>query len=96
MINIYVGNLAYQVNSDDLREAFEQFGKVETASVVMDKATGRSKGFGFVEMSDRAEGEEAIKQMNDQPIKGRPVRVNEARPRTDSPSGFAPRRERRD
>lgn len=96
MINIYVGNLAYQVNSDDLREAFEQFGKVETASVVMDKATGRSKGFGFVEMSDRAEGEEAIKQMNDQPIKGRPVRVNEARPRTDNPSGFAPRRERRD
>lgn len=90
MMNIYVGNLAYQVTSEELRAAFEQFGEVDSASVVMDKATGRSKGFGFVEMPDRASGEEAIKQLDNTPLKGRNVRVNEARPREQS--SFPPRR----
>jgi hypothetical protein len=95
MINIYVGNLSYQVNNDELRQAFEQFGEVSFANVVIDKATGRSKGFGFVEMPDRAAGEEAIKQLNEQPLKGRNVRVNEARPR-ENQSPFPPRSARRD
>ena len=92
MMNIYVGNLSYQVSNEELREAFEQFGEVGSASVVMDKLTGRSKGFGFVEMPDRASGEEAIKQLDGVALKGRNVRVNEARPRTESQSGFPPRR----
>ncbi len=96
MINIYVGNLSYQVTSEELRQAFEQFGEVSTASVVMDKLTGRSKGFGFVEMPDRASGEAAIKQLDNQPLNGRAVRVNEARPRSESQSTFPPRRPRRD
>lgn len=94
MINIYVGNLAYQVSNDELHEAFSQFGEVSSASVVMDKLTGRSKGFGFVEMPDRASGEEAIKQLDNQPLKGRNIRVNEARPRENQGGGggFPPRR----
>lgn len=92
MINIYVGNLSYQVSSDELREAFAQFGEVGSANVVMDKLTGRSKGFGFVEMPDRASGEEAIKQLDNQPLKGRNIRVNEARPRENQGGGFPPRR----
>lgn len=96
MINIYVGNLSYQVSGEELRAAFEAFGEVSTASVVMDKLTGRSKGFGFVEMPDRGAGEEAIKQLDNQPLKGRNVRVNEARPRSESQAGFPPRRARRE
>lgn len=92
MINIYVGNLSYQVNSEDLRQAFEQFGEVALANVVMDKITGRSKGFGFVEMPDKAAGEAAIKQMDGAELKGRGIRVNEARPRTDNGGGFQARR----
>jgi RNA recognition motif-containing protein len=95
MINIYVGNLSYQLTSDELRQAFAQYGEVSSANVVMDKLTGRSKGFGFVEMPDRAAGEEAIKQLNDQPLKGRNIRVNEARPR-ENQSPFPPRRARRE
>ncbi|SMF94103.1 RNA recognition motif. (a.k.a. RRM, RBD, or RNP domain) [Methylomagnum ishizawai] len=90
-MNIYVGNLSYQLSSEELREAFEQFGEVSSANVVMDKLTGRSKGFGFVEMPDRASGEEAIKQLDGAPLKGRNVRVNEARPR-ENQGGFPPRR----
>jgi len=89
-MNIYVGNLSYQVTSDDLRKAFEQFGEVSSASVVTDKFTGQSKGFGFVEMSDKSQGETAIKQMDGADLKGRNVRVNEARPRPEGGSG--PRR----
>ncbi|MGD1982873.1 MAG: RNA-binding protein [Chromatiaceae bacterium] len=84
-MNIYVGNLAYSVTDDDLREAFSAFGEVSRASVIMDRETGRSKGFGFVEMPDDAAAESAIKALNDQPIGGRAVRVNEARPREDRP-----------
>lgn len=89
-MNIYVGNLAYQVTSEDLRRAFEAFGEVSSASVIMDKLTGQSKGFGFVEMSSATEGARAIKEMDGQELKGRAVRVNEARPREDRPA--APRR----
>ena len=84
-MNIYVGNLAYGVTDDELREAFAAFGEVSRASVIMDRETGRSKGFGFVEMPDNSAAESAIKALNDQPIGGRPVRVNEARPREDRP-----------
>lgn len=96
MINIYVGNLSYQVNNEELRQAFEQFGEVQSANVVIDKATGRSKGFGFVEMPDRAKGEEAIKALDGAKLQGRPVKVNEAQPRTSGPAAFPPRRPRRD
>ena len=85
-MNIYVGNLSYSVTSDDLRKAFEQFGEVSTANVVTDKFTGQSKGFGFVEMSNKAQGEAAIKGLDGADLKGRSVRVNEARPRTEGAS----------
>ena len=84
-MNIYVGNLAYSVTDDELRDAFAAFGEVSRASVIMDRDTGRSKGFGFVEMPDNGQAETAIKELNDQPIAGRAVRVNEARPREDRP-----------
>jgi RNA recognition motif-containing protein len=84
-MNIYVGNLSYQLSDEDLREAFEAFGEVSSATVIMDKATGRSKGFGFVEMPDQASGEAAIKNLEGAALKGRNIRVNEARPRTDAP-----------
>lgn len=86
-MNIYVGNLAYTVTDEELRDAFAAFGEVSRASVIMDRDTGRSKGFGFVEMPDSAQAETAIKELNEQPIGGRPVRVNEARPREDRPRG---------
>jgi RNA recognition motif-containing protein len=86
-MNIYVGNLAYQVTSEELRKAFEQFGEVSSASVVTDKFTGQSKGFGFVEMPDKAKGEEAIKQLDGSALKGRNIRVNEARPRQEGGGG---------
>ena len=85
MKNIYVGNLAYSVTDDDLRDAFSAFGDVARAKVIMDRDTGRSKGFGFVEMADDGQAQSAIDGLNDQPINGRNVRVNEARPREDRP-----------
>jgi len=84
-MNIYVGNLAYGVTDDDLREAFAAFGEVERASVIMDRDTGRSKGFGFVEMPDKAQAEAAINGMNEKDLSGRAIRVNEAKPREDRP-----------
>ncbi|HHI76927.1 MAG TPA: RNA-binding protein [Gammaproteobacteria bacterium] len=81
MKNIYVGNLAYSVSDDALREAFAAYGEVARAKVIMDRDTGRSKGFGFVEMPNDAEAQAAIDGLNEQPIEGRNVRVNEARPR---------------
>ncbi len=82
MKNIYVGNLAYSVSDDELREAFAAYGEVARAKVIMDRDTGRSKGFGFVEMPNDSEAQAAIDGLNEQPINGRNVRVNEARPRT--------------
>jgi len=85
MVNIYVGNLAYAVTEDELRSAFEQYGSVDRASVITDRMTGRSKGFGFVEMGSEAEAREAIAKLNETELKGRNIVVNEARPQTDRP-----------
>ena len=84
-MNIYVGNLAYSVTDDELREAFAAFGEVSRASVIMDRDTGRSKGFGFVEMPDNSQAEAAINGLNEKDLSGRPIRVNEAKPREDRP-----------
>ena len=84
-MNIYVGNLAYGVTDNDLRDAFAAFGEVSRANVIMDRDTGRSIGFGFVEMPDNAQAEAAINGLNDKPLSGRAIRVNEARPREDRP-----------
>jgi RNA recognition motif-containing protein len=92
-MNIYVGNLSYQVSTEELRKAFEKFGEVTSANIVMDKATGQSKGFGFVEMAVQSEAEEAIKQLDGASLKGRNIRVNQARPKTENQS--PPRRVRR-
>ena len=85
---LYVGNLAYSVRDDSLQQAFAQFGTVTSAKVMMDRETGRSKGFGFVEMGSDAEAQAAINGMNGQPLEGRPLVVNEARPREDRPGGY--------
>jgi RNA recognition motif-containing protein len=78
---IYVGNLAYSVSNDDLQELFSQAGQVQSATVVTDKFSGQSKGFGFVEMTTAQEVAEAIRRFNDTELKGRNIKVNEARPR---------------
>lgn len=85
---LYVGNLAYSVRDESLQEAFGQFGTVTSAKVMMDRETGRSKGFGFVEMGSDAEAQAAINGMNGQALEGRPLVVNEARPREERPGGF--------
>ncbi|MEX0703522.1 MAG: RNA-binding protein [Planctomycetales bacterium] len=82
---LYVGNLSFNTTADGLREAFSEFGTVTSASVVSDRETGRSRGFGFVEMSDGAD--EAIRAMNGTELDGRTLTVNEARPREDRPGG---------
>ena len=86
-MNVYVGNLPYSTTSDALREAFEAFGEVTSANVISDRDSGRSKGFGFVEMSDDASAKEAIEKLNGTEMDGRTVTVNEARPREDRPRG---------
>jgi hypothetical protein len=85
---LYVGNLAYSVRDETLQEAFSQFGQVTSAKVMMDRDTGRSKGFGFVEMGSDAEAQSAINGMNGQDVDGRAIVVNEARPREERPGGF--------
>ena len=85
---LYVGNLAYSVRDDSLQQAFAPFGTVTSAKVMMDRDTGRSKGFGFVEMGSDAEAQAAIDGMNGQALDGRAVVVNEARPREERPGGF--------
>ena len=82
-MRLYVGNLSYNVTDDALESLFAQYGPVKSAQVVMDRDTGRSKGFGFVEMSDDNAAREAIKGLNDQQHDGRPLTVNEARPREE-------------
>jgi RNA recognition motif-containing protein len=83
--NLYVGNLSFNVTSESLRAAFERYGTVKSASVVMDRETGRSRGFGFVEMDNG--GDEAIEAMNGKDFEGRTLTVNEARPRNDRYAG---------
>ena len=85
---LYVGNLSYNVRDDDLQQTFAQFGTVSSAKVMMDRETGRSKGFGFVEMGSDAEALSAINGMNGQQMDGRALVVNEARPREERPGGF--------
>ena len=82
-MNIYVGNLAYSTTEDDLRTAFEAYGEVSSAKIITDRDTGRSKGFGFVEMSDDGNGNSAIEGLNGQELGDRAIKVNEARPRED-------------
>jgi RNA recognition motif-containing protein len=84
-MNIYVGNLSRDVVESDIKEAFQAFGEVTTASIIKDKFTSESRGFGFVEMPNKEEAEKAIAGMNGKDLKGRNLTVNEARPRTDRP-----------
>ena len=86
-MNIYVGNLSYEVTEEDLKEAFEVFGEVETVKVIKDNYTGRSKGFGFVEMPAKDGAQSAINELNDKELKGRTLKVNEARPRSEGHRG---------
>ena len=86
-MKIFVGNLSYTVTEDDLRQAFEDFGQVASATVIMDEQSGRSKGFGFVEMPIQAEAQSAIEVLNGKALKGRTITVNEARPRASDRRG---------
>ena len=86
-MNIYVGNLSYDVSEGDLKEAFGAFGQVESSKVIMDMYTGRSKGFGFVEMPIEAEAQSAIEGLNGKNLKGREANVNKARPRSEARRG---------
>ncbi|MDH5204248.1 MAG: RNA-binding protein [Hylemonella sp.] len=93
---LYVGNLPYSIRDEELQQAFGQFGSVVSAKVMMERDTGRSKGFGFVEMSSEAEAQAAINGMNGQSLSGRSLVVNEARPmepRPPRPNGYGPRRD---
>jgi RNA recognition motif-containing protein len=86
-MNIYVGNLSRETTEDDLRQAFEAFGQVESASVIKDRFSGESRGFGFVEMPSKDEAQAAITGMNGKDLMGRSLNVNEARPRTERRGG---------
>jgi RNA recognition motif-containing protein len=81
VMNIYVGNLSYQMSETELRDAFAAFGEVSSVKILMDRETGRSRGFGFVEMPNQGEAETAITQLNGKDVGGRALRINEARPR---------------
>ena len=85
-MNIYVGNLAYSVTQDDLRDAFATYGEISSVNLITDKFTGDSKGFGFVEMPNNSEADAAIKGLNETPLKGRNIKVNQAKPRGERPS----------
>ena len=80
-MNIYVGNLSYGMSEDELRDAFGAFGEVSSVKILMDRETGRSRGFGFVEMPNQSEAETAIAQLNGKDVGGRALRINEARPK---------------
>ncbi len=82
-MNIYVGNLPYDIGEDELRDVFSQFGEVSKVNIIMDKFSGQPKGFGFVEMPNDSEADEAIKALNDSALKGRNVKVNQAKPRRE-------------
>ena len=84
-MNIYVGNLSYKMTDEDLGKLFNTFGSVSESKIVIDRETGRSKGFGFVEMPNQAEGDEAIKQLDGKEIEGRSIKVNVAKPKEDKP-----------
>lgn len=90
-MNIYVGNLPYSATEDDLRNAFAAFGEVTSVTLITDKFSGQSKGFGFVEMAKNAEADQAIKALNGTQIKGRSIKVNQAKPRSEGGGGRRPR-----
>jgi RNA recognition motif-containing protein len=83
-MNIYVGNISYEVTENELKEAFEAYGEIESVKIIKDNDTGRSKGFGFVEMSDNAEAQAAINGLNDKELKGKALKVNTAKPKTEN------------
>src|SRR5690349_8293743 len=91
-MNIYVGNLSFDTTDDDLQQAFAPFGQIQSASVIRDKFSGDSRGFGFVEMPNQEEALAAISGMDGKELQGRALRVNEARPREDNRGGGGPRR----
>jgi len=86
-MNIYVGNLPFNLGEENLVEIFEEYGEVTSAKIVMDKLTGRSKGFGFVEMDDDDSAKKAIEELNNAEVGGRNIKVNESKPRESSPRG---------
>jgi len=94
-MNIYVGNLSNEVTDEDLRQAFEEFGQVESANVIKDKFSGESRGFGFVEMPSKEEAAAAISGLEDRELKGKKINVNEARPRPANRGGGGGRRDSR-
>lgn len=87
MKNIFVGNLSFNTNEDELRQLFESYGQVDRVSILTDRETGRSRGFGFVEMSSNEDGEKAIAALNGSQIGGRTINVNEARPKAEQRVG---------
>lgn len=93
-MNLYVGNLSYRLSEDQLRDTFSEFGVVTSCTIIKDRATGQSKGFGFVEMPDRQEAERAISHLNGRDVMGRKLNVNEARPREEGGAPRSPRAER--
>ena len=84
-MNIYVGNLSYDVTEDEVRDIFSPHGEISSLSIIKDKYSGQSKGFGFVEMPNQAEAEEAIKALNESELKGRNIKVNQAKPKEERP-----------
>src|SRR5436305_15206615 len=88
-MNLYVGNLPYRITEDQLRATFEEFGEVSSCTIIKDKVTGQSKGFGFLEMPESSAGEAAIHNLNGRELMGRKINVNEARPRESRPPGRA-------
>jgi len=89
-MNIYVGNISRTATEQDIKEAFEAFGAVQSAAIIKDKFSGESRGFGFVEMPNKEEGDKAISGLNGKDVKGRTLTVNEAKPRTDRPRTGGP------
>lgn len=84
-MNLYVGNLPFRLSEEELRQVFEEYGEVKSANIIMDRETGRSKGFAFVEMDNDDDAQKAIDSLNEADLKGRNIRVNQARPKEDRP-----------
>jgi len=91
-MNIYIGNLSFTATEADLKEAFQAFGEVSSCNIIKDKYSGQSRGFGFVEMPNKEEAEKAISMLNGKDFKGRSLKVNEAKPRTERSGGGGGRR----
>lgn len=87
-MNIYVGNLSYKVNEDDLKEIFEEYGDVSSVKIITDRYTGKSKGFGFIEMPDESQANNAIDELNEAELDGRNMRVNQAREKANNKRNF--------